>query len=40
MTKLLKEEKVINKKANEGLNSFYSNIENQEHYPSLNKREL
>ena len=39
MTKLLREEKVINKKTSEGLNSFYSNIKNQEHYPSLNKRE-
>ena len=31
MTKLLKEDKVINKKASEGLGSFYSNIKNQEH---------
>ena len=40
MTKLLKEGKVINKKTSEGLNSFYSNIKNQEHHhPSLNKVE-
>ena len=39
MTKLLKEGKVINKKTSEGLDSFYSNIKNQEHHPSLNKAE-
>ena len=39
MTKLLKEGKVINKKKSERLDSFYSNIKNQEHHPSLNKVE-
>ena len=39
MTKLLKEGKVINKKTSEGLDSFYSNVKNQEHHPSLNKVE-
>ena len=38
ITKLLKEGKIINKKTSEGLDSFYSNIKNQEH-PSLNKVE-
>ena len=33
MTKLMKEGKVINKKTSEGLDSFYSNIKNQEHHP-------
>ena len=39
MTKLLKEGKVINKKTSEGLDSFYSNVKNQVHHPSLNKLE-
>ena len=39
MTKLMKEGKIINKKTSEGLDSFYSNIKNQEHHMSLSKLE-